>query len=110
MNSQMMTIRNDIAIKYYLDLHNEEDGLSDKSVLFTIISYLLKTSKAKTPVFKFSSKTLKYIFGERLTDETFKADLVKSIKALVSAGDLTTDPDAFTITKSGLANFYLVND
>ena len=106
----MMKIRNDIAIKYYLDLHNEEDRLSDKSVLFTIISYLIKTSKAKTPTFKFSAKTLKNIFGDRLTSETFKMDLVKSIKALVSTGDLASEDDAFTVTKIGLSNFYIIND
>ena len=110
-----MTLRSDLPIKYYLNLHNE-DGLSDEfTLLFEIIQYIIKVANAKEKnldlkSFKFSSKSLKYVFGDRLKDETFKINLVKSLKEMIGDNYLTTEGDFIYFTKKGITYFYLTND
>ncbi len=110
-----MTLRSDLPIKYYLNLHNE-DGLSDEfTLLFEIIQYIIKVANAKEKnldlkSFKFSSKSLKYVFGDRLKDETFKINLVKSLKKMIGDNYLTTEGDFIYFTKKGITYFYLTND
>jgi hypothetical protein len=110
-----MTLRSDLPLKYYLNLYNE-DTLTDKySVLFEILQYIIKVANAKDKSLelknlKFSSKSLKYVFGERLKDETFKLYVVKSLKEIISQEYLTPDGDFIFFTKKGLTYFYLTND
>jgi len=108
-----MKIRSDLPIKYYLNVHNEEDLQDDLAVLFDITQYLIRVavSKAKEPSpanFKFSTKGLKYIFGDRITDETIKPNLVKRIKSLIALEHLRIDGDTIYVTEKGLANFYTI--
>ena len=106
-----MKIRRDLPLKYYFNLHSEE-GLYDKhSVLFDTIQYLIRTAELKQKTLdlnelKFSSKTLKYIFGEKINEETFKEDLVKKIRELISDSDLEIKGDSMALTKKGISNFY----
>ena len=113
----MMTIaiRSDLPIKYYLNLHNDSAVTDNDAFLFEIISYLLKVidTKQKQLIYdnlKFSSKSLKYVFGDRVNDETFKQNLVQALKEMIAAGSLETDQDFIKITKLGISKFYTVND
>ena len=113
----MMTIaiRSDLQIKYYLNLHNDSAATDSDAFLFEIISYLLRVidSKQKQLSYdnlKFSSKSLKYVFGDRVNDETFKKNLVQALKEMIAAGSLETDADFIKITKLGISKFYTVND
>lgn len=106
-----MKIRSDLPIKYYLNLHQEEDLQDEFAVLFDVINYLIKVIQVKSKKleldsFKFSSKSLKYVFGERLKDETFKQNLVKRLKKLISTEYITVDGETMCITKKGLQHFY----
>lgn len=109
-----MILRSDLPIKYYLNLYNEE-GLSDEfTLLFEILQYIIKVANSKDKSLtleniKFSSKSLKYVFGERLKDETFKTNVVKSLKKMISDEYLTTEGDFIYFTKKGLTYFYLTN-
>jgi hypothetical protein len=110
-----MRTRSNLPIKYYLGLHNEE-GLSDKfSILFEISQYLIRVheSKGKTldiESMKFSSKSLKYVFGDRIKDETFKLTLVKSLKELISDEYIRPQGDFMFFTKKSITHFYIIND
>ena len=110
-----MTLRSDLPIKYYLNLYNEE-GLSDEfTLLFEILQYILRVANAKEKSLelnniKFSSKSLKYVFGDKIKDETFKTNLVKSLKTMINDDYLTTEGDFIYFTKKGLTYFYLTND
>ena len=111
----MMNLRSDLPIKYYLNLYNEE-GLSDEfTLLFEILQYIIRVANAKEKSLelkniKFSSKSLKYVFGDRVKDETFKTNLVKSLKKMINEEYLTTEGDFIYFTKKGLTYFYLTND
>jgi hypothetical protein len=111
----MMKLRSDLPIKYYLNVYNEE-GLNDKfTLLFEILQYLIKVVNAKDKDLdlknlKFSSKSLKYVFGDRLKDETFKEYVVKSLKEMIQHEYLQPTGDFIYFTKKGLTYFYLTND
>lgn len=112
-STMILTLRSDLPIKYYLNLHREEGLRDDRSILFDIIGHLLRVAQSKQKEvsfesFKFSSKTMKYVFGDQLKDETFKLELVKSIKRLIFSGEILASGETMTITEKGLLNFYSI--
>ena len=110
-----MKLTSDLPIKYYLNLHTE-NSISDKyTIFFEILQYTIRvaTSKEKTidlSTLKFSSKSLKYVFGDRLKDETFKEYVVKSLKEMIHQDYLKPTGDFIYFTQKGLTYFYLTND
>jgi hypothetical protein len=110
-----MRTRSDLPIKYHLNLYMEE-GLVDKfSLLFEISQWVIRVADVKgrendPEAMKFSSKSLKYVFGDRLKDETFKANLVKSLKELISDEYLRLQGDFMFFTKKSITHFYVLND
>jgi hypothetical protein len=110
-----IAIRSDLPIKYYLNLHNDPRVFDSDTYLFEIIQYLLRVidSKSKELSYdnlKFSSKSLKYIFGDKLNDETFKTNLVKTLKEMISENLLESQGDFIKITQLSISKFYKVND
>lgn len=110
-----MTIRihSNLPLKYYLNLHMEEELCDELSILYEILQYTIKVIEVKNKELsysslKFSSKSLKYVFGDKLKDETFKLRVVQSLKKLLSSSYLTSDKEFMYITEKGLTNFYAV--
>lgn len=108
-----MKIRSDLPIKYYLNVYNEETLQDELTVLFDIIQYLAKVIQAKDKDlslenFKFTSKSMKYIFGDKLKDETFKQNLVKRLKNLIATENIEVSGETMKITEKGLTNFYKI--
>lgn len=101
-----MKIREDLAIKYYLDLHSTPKQLDHLSVLFDLLQYLIKVKGSSQESLRFSTKTLKYVYGDRLSDETFKSELVKYIKKLAAEDFLTVNGETFNITSKAIRTFY----
>jgi hypothetical protein len=112
---RMMKIRSNLPIKYYLGVYNEESISDEFTLLFEISQYLIRVAIQKEKEidldnFKFSSKSLKYVFGDKIKDETFKLNLVKSLKKLISEEYLRAEGDFMHFTKKGLTYFYQLND
>ena len=108
-----MTLRSDLPIKYYLLVHNEDRLHDELSSLFDILQYLNKVLQAKGKAasldsFKFTSNSLKYVFGDRLKDETFKQILVKKIKTLIAQEYILVEGEQMKITQKALTNFYIL--
>ena len=106
-----MNLRSDLSIKYYLNLHSHKDLQDNLAVLFDILQYILRVIEVKNKNlsrenFKFSTKTLKYVFGDSMKDETFKQNLVKKIKDLISQEYLVVKGEEIHITDKGLLTFY----
>jgi hypothetical protein len=85
----------------------------NNSILFSIINYMLRVIEIKNKEidinsFKFSSKSLKYIFGDMMENEQTKNEIVSSIKALIVNEDIIVKKDQFHITEKGLTNFYIL--
>lgn len=109
-----LTLSDKAPIKYHLDLHNEVSEDDKFSVLYDIEKYIIKVIKAKGRVLdmselKFTAKSLKYIFGERIKDETFKQKTVKSIKELITLGYLRVENKTIYITEKGVDLFYKID-
>lgn len=110
-----MRTRSDLPIKYLLNLHVEDDLRDRFTLLFEISQYIIKVCEVKGKVLdpnamKFSSKSLKYVFGERLKDETFKSNLVKSLKELISEEYILPQGEFMFLTKKSITHFYTLND
>jgi hypothetical protein len=110
-----MILRSDLPLKYYLNLYNEDTLLDQHSILFEILQYIIKVANVKDKALdssniKFSSKSLKYVFGDRLKDEIFKKYVVESLKYMITNEYLRTEGDFIYFTKNGLTYFYITND
>lgn len=103
-------IKDDLPLKYYLSLHLNK--YTEDSVLFEIINYIVtnnienKDKDISYSNLKFSSKTLKYMFGEDITDEKFKNEIIISIKKLISNEKIHVNKKYFHVTEKGILNFY----
>jgi hypothetical protein len=51
---------------------------------------------------------MKYIFGDKLKDETFKQNLVKRLKNLIATENVSVTGETMKITEKGLTNFYKI--
>lgn len=105
--------RSDLPIKYYLGIYLEENLVDEDSILFEILQYLIRVLEAKEKELsysnlKFSSKSLKYVFGDRMNDETFKNKVVQSLKKALSSKKLVADSNFINFTESGITQFYTV--
>lgn len=108
-----LTLRSDLPIKFYLNVYNEEDLQDDHAILFNIILYVYRVIESKQKEvdysnFKFSTKSLKYVFGDKVNDPIFKAKLIASLKKLISFEYISLNKDIMYITEKGLTNFYIV--
>lgn len=114
-NSMMtLKIRSNIPVKYYLNVHASDQLIDTDAVLFEILKYLIQVIQSKGKELsldnlKFSTKTLKYVFGDRIKDETFKEKLVKSLKELLTSGKIVNKNDSFYVTEEAIKNFYIVS-
>lgn len=104
-----MILRSDLELKYYLGLHNEDLLFTKYSVLYDILEFLIKNKKDSSEL-KFTSKTLKYIFGEKLNVESLKEKIVSYIKELLDDEYLVKSGESILISTKAITKFYLTND
>lgn len=103
-----MKINSDTPIKYSLDLHLTDSHISPESIVFEIVRYCInqfKSSEVDLDGVKFTSKTLKYVFGNRLDGE-FKDLVVSSIKEYIASGLIKPNNNTMYITKELVTKFY----
>ena len=105
----MINLRKDLKLKYYLNMHLN-GVLTQDAILFEIINYLIANNLNGKDInyknAKFSSKTLKYIFGEKFNNEDYKNSIISNIKGLVSSGRLDINSKTFHVTELGMHTFY----
>ena len=85
----ILTIREDIPIKFGLNMHLMESFLDKDSISFEIVKYVIngvESSDKEMSIdnLKFTSKTLKYIFGDSMKVETFKDYVISCLKNLIA--------------------------
>ena len=105
----MINLRKDLALKYYLNLHL--NGVPDRdAILFEIINYVLNNNVKDKEVcyknVKFSTKTLKYIFGEKFDNEEYKNSIISLIKESIQNGEIDLNSKTFHVTENGMHKFY----
>lgn len=105
-----MKINNDLPIKYHLNLHLLNDIPSDDSIMFEIIRFLInQINKKEEPDYssiKFTSKTLKYVFGERMDSDEFKKNIIRVLRDNIENGNIKTVNKNLLIQEVLLNKFY----
>lgn len=110
-----LKISNSLPLKYVLETHTALPSYpTGQDFIFDTLNYLIRVSDSKSKTFnpaeiKFSSKTLKYVFGDRLADSLFLEKIKLIIKDLIEDGSLVKVGDSLMITESCFLNFYTVS-
>lgn len=110
----MIAYNKNLPLKYLLNLHLNSSFLSEDSIGFELTRYTIENSSDPLKIdpdnLKFTSKTLKYIFGERLKSETFKEFMVESIKSLIKQDLIKPNGSSMYITNNLLNKFYSISE
>jgi len=106
-----MKINKQLPIKYHLNLHLSGDSINEDSIMFEIVRYLVnQLNKKDDPDYsniKFTSKTLKYVFGDRMKEDEFKNLVIKILKNNISIGMIETKNKNLLVTDKLLSKFYV---
>lgn len=104
-------INPDLPIKYVLECHSSSQSYPTKQdFMFDIISYLVRVNETKGKELdqidvKFTTKTLKYIFGDRLQGE-FLEKLKLVLEELVKEGTINKKGESLLIPESEFSKYY----
>ena len=106
-----LTICNSVPIKYHLNMHLMDRYIDDDAIVFEIVKYTLSLVEAKSEEIdisniKFTSKTLKYIFGNKIDDDDFKSRVISTIKTQIHENLISTHNKSMYITKKLLTKYY----
>ncbi len=110
-----LTIKEDISIKYHLNMHLMESFIERDSIGFELIKYVIDQIESSDNKIlelnnmKFTSKTLKYIFGDSIKDEDFKTYVVSKIKEMIAIGWIEPKNKSMFITEKMINNFYNIS-
>lgn len=91
------------------------ESLIDRdSIAFEIVKYLIRDleSNSKELIidnFKFTSKTIKYIFGDKVKDDKFKEYIVDKLKEMIKIGWISSDNKTMYVKEEMLNNFYSID-
>jgi hypothetical protein len=104
-----------IPLKYLLDSHTALPSYPTRQdFIFDILSYIVKVTQVKSKDFdpgdiKFSTKTLKYVFGDKLTAE-FLEKLKLLMKDLIEDTTLIKKGEFIIIDQSEFLKFYIISN
>jgi len=110
-----LKIKEDIQIKYHLNMHLMDSFIDMDSIGFELIKYtisVIESNHKKTislDNMKFTSKTLKYIFGDKLNDDAFKEYVVSKIKEMISLNLIEPNNKSMYITEKMINKFYNIS-
>jgi hypothetical protein len=108
------SIQRDLPIKYVLGLHPSVPGYpSGQDFMFDVASHLVRVAEVKSKDWdpleiKFSTKTLKYVFGENMNDETFREKVKSILVELLESGSLTKKGEFIFIPASEFSKYYSI--
>jgi hypothetical protein len=110
-----LKIKDETPIKYHLNMHLMKSFIERDSIGFELIKYVVNEIEAndkKELTFenmKFTSKTLKYVFGDQMKDEEFKEYIISKLKEMISLNWINPKNKSMFITEEMITNFYNIN-
>lgn len=110
-----LKIKDDIQIKYHLNMHLMESFIERDSIGFELIRYVIDqiessdNKELELKNMKFTSKTLKYIFGDKIKDDEFKSYTVDKIKEMIGIGWIKPKNKSMFITEKMINNYYNIS-
>ena len=107
-------INKDLPIKYSLSVHQSMPSYpTQQDFLFDVASHLVRVTEVKSKDWdpsdiKFSTKTLKYVFGDHMNDEKFVQKVKALLGDLLSSGLLEKRGEFIFIPNSEFSKYYLL--
>lgn len=107
-------IQENLPIKYTLDLFRSLPAYpTHQDFMFEVISYIIKVAEKKgrqvdPEDLRFSSKTLKYIFGDNLKSDEFLVRIKTILSELSEAGILEKIDDQVHIKSDEVVRYYAI--
>jgi hypothetical protein len=108
-------IQPNIPLKYLLDSHTALPSYPTRQdFMFDILSYIVKVTQIKSKDFdpediKFSTKTLKYVFGDKLTPE-FLEKIKLLMKGLIEDNILIKKGEFILVSQDEFLKFYIISN
>lgn len=105
-----------LPLKYLLDTHTALLSYpTEQDFLFDILSYIVRVSVSKSkPIdpkdIKFSTKTLKYVFGDKLGNQEFTDKMKLIMKALIEDGKLSKKGEYLQVSESTFLTYYEISN
>ena len=95
-------------------MHLMESFIEKDSIGFELVKYVqddIKSHEKEMELknFKFTSKTLKYVFGDKMESDEFKQYVVSTLKELITSGLIKPQNKSMYITEKMITNFYNIN-
>lgn len=108
-------IQQTLPIKYSLGLHQATPNYpTSQDFMFDVISHLVRVAEAREKEWdssdiKFSTKTLKYVFGERVKSEEFIDRIKVILKELLDSGIIERRGDNLYISEEEFTRYYSIS-
>ena len=107
-----LKIKEDIPLKYHLNMHLMESYIDKDSIGFELIRYIINDINGNDNKdltlenLKFTAKTLKYVFGDKMQNDEFKNYTITSLKQLIALNFIEPKGKSMYITEEMLRKFY----
>jgi hypothetical protein len=107
-------INRGLPIKYALSLHQAVPGYpTHQDFLFDVSAHIVRVTEVKSKDWdpediKFSTKTLKYVFGEHMHEEVFVSKIKSILSDLLAKGILEKRGEFIFIPNSEFSKYYLL--
>ena len=101
----------ELPLKYHLETHTSMPSYPTRhDFMFDVINYIVRVFESKSKELepnnvKFSTKTLKYVYGDRFTPE-FIEKIKPLISSLVEEGILVKKEDTLFVSQVEFEKFY----
>lgn len=112
----MINLNKTLPLKYILDTHTALLNYpTEQDFLFDIISYIVRVSVSKSkPIdpkdIKFSTKTLKYVFGDKLGNQEFTDKIKLIMQSLIEDGKLSKKGEYLQIDEPTFFTYYEISN
>lgn len=103
-------------LKYSLEAHIALPTYPTRQdFVFDIVSYLIRVSETKSRKLeptdlKFSTKTLKYVFNDRMNDESFRDKIKLIMKDMIEDSSLTKAGENLVINETEFLKLYTISN
>lgn len=110
----MYRINSTLPIKYDLLVHTAMPNYpSHSDFIFDVCAYFVRVYGSKNKELdptdlKFSAKTLKYIFGDQINDESFRAKIKQIVADCLEDGSLTKTGEFIFISETTFTKYFSI--
>ena len=110
----IFNIQKGLPIKYSLGIHSALPNYpTETDFIFDVASHLVRVTEVKSKDWsaddiKFSTKTLKYVFGDHMNSDEFRTKIKELLKCLLEKGSLIKKGEFIFIPESEFSKYYLL--